>query len=280
MVEYLLSAYRDPMFLMFPIYTTILGVFLYLLFALPLSAVAYLDPVWARKYKVSDRPIKVMEYFWKSLACLLGHNVILLAILTMAWPAVRLLGVHAGPMPPWWLVIGQILIFLYVDDFLTYWAHKALHKGWFFKKIHSIHHRVSHPSAMDNAYFHFAEFFILMGTGQVAPLLMGANIYVIWIWLAIRIWQSVAGHCGYAFPWDPVRLVPLYEGGDYHYFHHIDARGNISGILPYLDRIWGAVAPKYAIYKGARLGGKRRFLKLRWSTPQAVAGREPASQGE
>jgi hypothetical protein len=50
MVEYLLSAYRDPMFLMFPIYTTILGVFLYLLFALPLSAVAYLDPVWARKY--------------------------------------------------------------------------------------------------------------------------------------------------------------------------------------------------------------------------------------
>lgn len=53
------------MFLMFPIYTTILGVFLYLLFALPLSAIAHFDPVWARKYKVSDRPINVSEYFFE-----------------------------------------------------------------------------------------------------------------------------------------------------------------------------------------------------------------------
>jgi 4-alpha-methyl-delta7-sterol-4alpha-methyl oxidase len=106
---------------------------------------------------------------------------------------------------------------------------------------------------------------MLMSTGQVAPLLMGAHIYVIWIWLTIRIWQSVIGHCGYSFPWDPVRLVPLYEGGDYHYYHHLDPRGNMSGILPYLDRVWGWMSPNYSRYKQEKLGGRKRLLKLNWN---------------
>jgi len=264
MKEYLIASYQDPMFFLFPIYTTLFGVFLYLLFALPLTAVAYHDPDWARKYRVPDRKINVMEYFWQSLSKLFKHNLLLLGILCVMWPVVRQFGVHAGPLPPWYLIVVQILIFLYVDDFLTYWVHRALHSGWLLKNVHSIHHRVSHPSAMDNSYFHWAEFLMLMSTGQVAPLLMGAHIYVIWIWLTIRIWQSVVGHCGYSFPWDPVRLVPLYEGGDYHYYHHLDARGNISGILPYLDRIWGRVSPNYSQYKQEKLGGRKRFLKLNW----------------
>jgi 4-alpha-methyl-delta7-sterol-4alpha-methyl oxidase len=263
--EYLLESYQDPMFLMFPVYTTVLGVFFYLMFALPLSAIAFYDPKSLRKYKVTDRPIKVMEYFWPSLKKLITHNILLLGIVCLLWPLARNFGVHAGEMPPWYLIILQILLFLYVDDFLTYWAHKSLHKGWLYKNVHSIHHRVRNPSAMDNSYFHWIEYLMIVSTGQLLPVLMGANIYVIWIWLFIRIWQSVLGHCGYEFPWNPLRLIPLYEGSDYHYFHHIDKRGNMSGILPYLDRIWGDVAPKYKVFKQKNpLNKKYTFLKLKW----------------
>ena len=262
---YVIESYQDPMFLLFPVYSTLLGIGFYLLFALPLTAIAHYDPKSLRKYKVSDEPIDVKKYFWKSLGKLFSHNILLLIIVCAMWPLTRVFGVHAGELPPWYLIIAQILFFLYVDDFITYWAHKGLHTPWLYRHVHSVHHRVKHPSAMDNSYFHWAEYLILVTTGQIAPLLMGAHVYVIWAWLFIRIWQSVGGHSGYSFPWTPLRLIPLFEGGDYHYYHHTDQRGNMSGILPYLDRIWGRTSPTYTKYKQAQLNGKRkRWLKLSW----------------
>ena len=265
MYKYIIESYSDPMFLLFPIYTTLLGVCFFLFFALPLSFLAYKNPEKLRKYRVSNSPINVQKYFFVSLKKVFTHNFILLLIVCSLWPLARNFGVHNGELPVWYMIIFYLLIFLFVDDFLTYWVHKLLHRGWFYKNIHSVHHQINHPSAMDNAYFHWVEYLLIVSTGQIAPLLMGAHIYVIWGWLFIRIWQSVVGHCGYVFPWSPLKLIPMYEGGDYHYFHHIDQRGNISGILPYLDRIWGKVSPSYQDYKKNKVSKKRiLFLKLKW----------------
>lgn len=264
LIEYVYSCYQDPMFLMFPVYTTLFGLFVYLLFALPLSAIAHYDPPSLRKYRISEHKIDVGEYFSDSLRMLFTQNFMLLCILCVMWPLTIQFGVHAGDLPPWYIIILQLLIFLFVDDFLTYWAHKAMHIGWLYKHVHAVHHKIRNPSAMDNAYFHWLEYLIIASTGYFAPLLMGAHIYVIWIWVVIRISQSVFGHCGYEFPWNPLKLIPLYEGGAYHYFHHIDQRGNMSGILPYLDRIFGKVAPKYRRYKEAHRGESIEILKLKW----------------
>lgn len=264
LIDYIQSCYQDPMFLMFPVYTTLLGLAAYLVFALPLTAVAYFDPATLRRYKISENKIQVEKYFFPSLKKLFSHNLMLLGILCIMWPMTIHFGVHAGELPPWYIVVLQLLVFLFVDDFLTYWAHKAMHKGWLYKHVHSVHHRVKNPCAMDNAYFHWIEYLIIASTGYLAPLLMSAHIYVLWIWVVIRVSQSVIGHCGYEFPWNPLKIIPLYEGGAYHYYHHIDQRGNLSGILPYLDRVWGKVAPKYRAYKEADRGGALNFLKLRW----------------
>jgi hypothetical protein len=72
-----------------------------------------------------------------------------------------------------------------------------------------------------------------------------------------------------------MKVFPLYEGGDYHYYHHLDPRGNLSGILPYLDRFWGRVSPSYQNYKELRsLGSHFRFLKLSWAKG-AIKPRQP-----
>ena len=265
MLNYLIESYSDPMFLKFPVYTTLYGLFLYLLFALPLCYLAYRDPPSMWKYRVHQQPIDVLKFFWPSLVKLLKHNFALLIVLCVLWPLARLAGVHDGPLPTIPVIILEIIAFFYVDDFLTFWVHKSMHRGWLYRNVHSVHHRIKYPSAMDNSYFHWIEFFALMSTGQVLPLMIGAHITVIWIWLTIRIWQSVVGHCGYTFPWDPVRIFPLYEGGDYHYYHHIDASGNLSGIVPYLDRFWGRVSLSYLSFKLARhSSGKSGLFKLTW----------------
>jgi 4-alpha-methyl-delta7-sterol-4alpha-methyl oxidase len=166
----------------------------------------------------------------------------------LSWPLLRLSGVHLGPLPEWYVIVAQVMFFFVLDDFLFYWAHRALHTPWLFRHVHSVHHRLRTPCAIAGHYFHWSEYLLISSIAITGPLLIGAHVVTIWIWVALRQLEAAIGHSGYEWPFDPLRLVPFYEGVAYHDFHHGSFVGNYAGVLGYLDRVCGTRSPGYDDY--------------------------------
>jgi methylsterol monooxygenase len=103
------------------------------------------------------------------------------------------------------MVVANIF-FLFMEDFYQYFAHRLLHYGILYKKIHKLHHEFSAPFGIAAQYAHPAETLILGLGFFLGPFLWVyyfADLHVITmaVWLAIRLLQVVDSHSGYDFPW-------------------------------------------------------------------------------
>jgi 4-alpha-methyl-delta7-sterol-4alpha-methyl oxidase len=253
----LLAAYQDPMFLLFPVAGTAVSMGSFLLWAIPLTWIAWAEPAWALPYRIQDRRPRVERLVWPSVRKWLTNNLILFACVVAAWPLMQDSGVHAGPLPPWYEVAWQLLVFIFVDDFLYYWMHRTLHRGWLFRRIHAVHHRVPTPWAIAAHYMHPVEFVATGALMLLMPLLLGSHLLTVFLWIAWRQWEAAEGHCGYSFPWSPSKLMPLYDGVEYHDFHHSKTWGNYAGFLSYLDGIFGQFSKGYRERLDDKRAGRR-----------------------
>lgn len=245
-----LNAFNDPMYLKLAVFTLALSVGAFLFFALPWTLLAYIDPVSLQKYKIQKKPFQVKKYFLPNLARIAINSCIFLLIMTLVWPLFSMVNtIHEGEMPVWYIVIAQLVFFVFLDDFLYYWMHRAMHHPWLLRHVHVVHHRIKNTCALDGNYFHWFEFLATGSLALVAPLLIGAHLYVLWIWIILRQFEAADGHCGYNFPYNPVKLIPFYHGAVYHDFHHARFKGNYAGFLSYLDRFMGGTyIPQYLEY--------------------------------
>lgn len=253
----LAQAYQDPMYFDLVVCTLYLSIAAFLVFALPWTLLAYIDPVQLRKYKIQDKPFQVRQYFWPNIGRITMNSTIMLVIMTLIWPLFREINtIHSGELPAWYWIVAQIIFFILLDDFLYYWMHRSMHNPWLLKNVHGVHHRIKNTCALDGNYFHWAEF---VATGMLAllgPLLVGAHLYVVYLWIIIRQLEAADGHTGYDLPYNPMKLIPFYHGATYHDFHHARFKGNYSGFLSYLDGLMGKThVPSYLEYADNRRSG-------------------------
>jgi sterol desaturase/sphingolipid hydroxylase (fatty acid hydroxylase superfamily) len=248
--EVMLGFYEDPMFFQFPVMTLLLSVGAFLAIALPWTLLAWIDPDWAKPYKIQQKPFQVREYFLPNLARITINSCAMLIILVLVWPLLRLSSIHAGEIPPWYVWVLQIIFFLLLDDFLYYLMHRWMHENkWMLRNVHSVHHRIRNTSALDGNYFHWLEFVLTASLAIIGPLLVGCHLYVLYVWIIIRNIEAADGHAGYDFPWNPLRFLPLYDGPVYHDFHHARFKGNYAGALHYLDRYFDTYIKEYLRYR-------------------------------
>jgi sterol desaturase/sphingolipid hydroxylase (fatty acid hydroxylase superfamily) len=98
-----------------------------------------------------------------------------LALLTVAsWPLIRQFGIHAGAVAAG-LAGGraQVLFFIYLDDFLYYGVHRLMHRGWLWKNVHSVHHRIHTPWAITGHYMHPIEYLTTASAHAGGPAAAG-----------------------------------------------------------------------------------------------------------
>lgn len=246
MWEWLREIYSEPLFWLFPVAATLIAVLAFLAFAIPFTLLAWKQPAWAEPYRIQARATGrrsvVGPAFWH-----VARNNAAMAIVTLAaWPLLRLSNVHAGPLPAWWVIVLQLLFFVVLDDFLFYWMHRGLHESrWLFKKVHSTHHRIMTPWAITGNYMHPLEL-VLTGTVMlIGPLLVGAHVVTLYIWIVLREWEAAEGHSGYDFPWSPTHLMPFSDGPTHHDFHHAKVKGNYAGFFPWTDKAFGTLCAGY-----------------------------------
>ena len=73
-------------------------------------------------------------------------------------------------------------------------------------------YRYATPFGLTSEYAHPAEILFLGFATFIGPALTGPHLITLWLWLVLRVIETVEAHCGYHFPWSPSNFLPLYGG--------------------------------------------------------------------
>ncbi|HZP40253.1 MAG TPA: sterol desaturase family protein [Candidatus Binatia bacterium] len=252
MLNALLAPYRAPLFLSFGVGAPLVSMAAFALFAGPLTWLAAVDAPTLRRWRIQKRPPRAQQLVGPSLRSWATNNLWALAGNFLAWPLLARSGIHGGPLPSWWTIALQLLFFVYLDDFLYYWFHRAMHAPWLYRRIHGRHHRIVTPWAVTDHYMHPLEYGLTGAVAVVGPLLVGAHVVTVWLWFVVRQWEPAEGHSGYDLPWTPTHWLPGNDGAMHRDVHHARVRGNYAGYLTLWDGVFGTCARGYAEELAAR----------------------------
>ncbi|URE12377.1 C-4 methylsterol oxidase [Musa troglodytarum] len=165
------------------------------------------------KYKIQKKR-NTAEAHKKCISRLILYHVCVnLPVMLISYPAFRYMGLSSSlPLPNWTVIVSQIIFYFILEDFVFYWGHRILHTKWLYKHVHSIHHEHATPFGLTSEYAHPAEILFLGFATIVGPALTGPHLLTLWLWMVLRVLETVEVHSGYHFPWSPSNFLPLYGG--------------------------------------------------------------------
>ena len=137
---------------------------------------------------------------------------------------------------------GVAVLALY--DFFYYLVHRyAFHESKLLRRVHSVHHVVKNPSAVDSLYLHPVENFLGLSlvwacTALVAALAGPVSVYSFaWAFVVYSLLNIVI-HSGLRLPSIPFGPVNYLTGR--HQKHHLSMKAkNYSSVTPIFDLIFG-----------------------------------------
>jgi len=174
---------------------------------------------------------------------LLLHFFLEAPMIALSHPILQFLGMETSlPLPAWTTIAWKIAVFFVIEDFYFYFIHRLLHVPWFYKNVHKIHHEHAAPFGMVAEYAHPVETMFLGFGTMLGPLLLARHQMTLWVWLIVRVFQTVECHSGYNFPWSLNRWVPLWGGAEFHEHHHRTFLGNYASTFVYMDHLFGTDA--------------------------------------
>jgi len=215
---------------------------------------------YLRKFKIQTGKDNEPDLLRKCLKTVIfNHACVQLPMVLLFHPIAEFLGmtIHGTPLPGCGAIAFQILLFAMVEDSWHYWAHRLLHVPWFYQNIHKQHHEYSAPFGLAAEYAHPAETFILGIGTMLGPLLISpfTHLFIVWLWLVVRLLQTVDAHSGYDFPWSLRHWFPLWAGADFHDHHHFAYLGNYATFFRYWDYFCGT-DERYKLWRSKKQKAK------------------------
>ncbi|RYP36698.1 hypothetical protein DL767_003260 [Monosporascus sp. MG133] len=98
---------------------------------------------------------------------------------------------------------AQLLVAFFVADTWQYFAHRFSHTNkFFYKHVHSWHHRLYAPYTFGAQYIHPAEAVLLDSIGNALSLYASAlSLKLSMIYSVFAAYKFIVDHCGYVFPY-------------------------------------------------------------------------------
>jgi Delta7-sterol 5-desaturase len=143
--------------------------------------------------------------------------------------------------PLWWLPVS-VLAYLFAHDTWFYWTHRLMHRPWWFKTMHAVHHASRPPTAWAAMSFHPYEALTGALVIPVLVFLIPIHVAALGLVLAIMTVMGVTNHMGWeVFPQRVVngRLGDWLITATHHQRHHDEYRGNYGLYFRFWDRICG-----------------------------------------
>jgi Delta7-sterol 5-desaturase len=143
---------------------------------------------------------------------------------------------------PLWYLPLSVFLYLAVHDAWFYWTHRLMHRPWWFKMAHAVHHESRPPTAWAAMSFHPWEAL----TGAIVipllvfliPIHIGALAFV----LFIMTLMGITNHMGWEmFPKFMVNgmLGNWLITATHHQKHHQEYRGNYGLYFRFWDKVCG-----------------------------------------
>lgn len=162
--------------------------------------------------------------------------------------------------PLWWLPLS-VVIYLLLHDTWFYWTHRLMHRPWWYKQMHAVHHASRPPTAWAAMSFHPWE--AITGAVVIPVLVFFVPIHVAMLGLVLTIMtiMGVTNHMGWEmFPRGLVHgpLGKWLITASHHELHHQKYRCNYGLYFRFWDHLCrtdkglGEFAPA----RTRRLGGR------------------------
>ncbi|XP_021280155.1 methylsterol monooxygenase 1-1-like [Herrania umbratica] len=196
------------------------------------------------KFKVQTKINRSFSDMFKCYKAVMKKFIVVVGPLQIvSFPTVKWVGIHTSlPLPSFWEVSSQLVVYFLIEDYTNYWLHRLLHSKWGYEKIHYVHHEYSAPIGFAAPYAHWAEILILGIPTFLGPLMIPCHIITLCLWTILRHVEAIQTHSGYEFPWSPTKFIPFYVGAEYHDYHHYvggQSQSNFASVFTYCDRIYG-----------------------------------------
>ncbi|KAF0693563.1 Aste57867_15428 [Aphanomyces stellatus] len=208
------------------------------------------------KYKIQKNKPNNFHDTWSCLKHLIfSHVVIQLPMILGGDYGLRMLGFTSSlPLPTATTIAWQCFVSFILEDFYFYWIHRLLHHKSVYKHVHKLHHEYAAPFGITAEYAHPVET-MLLGVGTfLGPFLLTRHLLTLWVWLAVRLVETIDDHSGYELPWAWSNFVPFWAGPVHHDYHHEKFQDNYASVFTIWDYIFGTD-------KGFRLAQAERRLK-------------------
>ena len=143
---------------------------------------------------------------------------------------------------PLWYLLVSVFVYLFMHDTWFYWTHRLMHRPFWFKAAHAVHHESRPPTAWAAMAFHpleaFSGAFVIPALVFIIPVHVGALGAV----LAIMTIMGVTNHMGWeCFPKFIVngKLGQWLITATHHQKHHDAYRGNYGLYFRFWDKMCG-----------------------------------------
>lgn len=202
-----------------------------------------LENVGFKKFKIQDRVNSTAAQRKCVVKLFLYHCFVNLPVMILSYPVFKYMGFTSTlPLPSWQTVACQLAFYFVIEDFVFYWGHRLLHTKWLYQHVHSVHHEYATPFGLTSEYAHPAEILFLGFATILGPALTGPHLLTLWLWMSLRVLETVEAHSGFDFPWSPSNFIPFYGGADFHDYHHrciYTKSGNYASTFTYMDWLFG-----------------------------------------
>lgn len=138
-----------------------------------------------------------------------------------------------------------------VHEFGFYWTHRLAHHPRLYK-FHKIHHEYKQNTVLASQHEHPIDYIITIALpALMAVVVVSPHSFTLFQWIAWLLVANYDDHCGYEFPWSPVRWFWLAGRTDQHEFHHSKNLGCFASKLGLYDMIFKSDM-KYNIWRTKR----------------------------
>jgi sterol desaturase/sphingolipid hydroxylase (fatty acid hydroxylase superfamily) len=156
--------------------------------------------------------------------------------------------IYSGDVPGVSRLLLEFGVIVLVHDAYFYWAHRAMHSRWLFRKVHRLHHKSRTPTPWAAYAFAPAEAILETGILPLAGLLLPMHEITVLLFVTHMIVRNVIGHAGIElFPawWLNVPVLRRVTTTTHHDLHHSHGGYNFGLYFTWWDKWMNTEHPEY-----------------------------------